>query len=602
MDTLPIDGFKAALLGRISSSQVVVVVGQTGSGKSTRIPNFILEDLDPSKTIGCTQPRRIAAVNVATRVSKQLGVRLGSVVGYKVRFDDCTSRKTKIKYMTDGVLLRELLSDPLLHEYSFLMIDEAHERSISTDILLSFLKIIIRKRPEFRLIIASATLDWRPLQSFFNAELFFVPGREHPISVQYCLEPQKNYLECLYKVIASMLHDDLKGNVLVFLTGQEDIELSSRIINSMIETKGLSSKILSLPLYSSLPPQEQSKVFDHKADIFKVILATNVAETSITIPGVRTVIDAGLQKISMYNPRTRSSYLVTVPIAKASAKQRAGRAGRTAPGDCIRLYTHKSFENEMSDANIPEIKRVSFSSLQLLLSALHIRDISAVQFLSRPTAPFVIEGIETLMRISCIDSEGSITKKGRILAEFPFNPLLSNLIYIASQHACLYEAVILCSITTSGCSVFETTTKGLNRLDPGLINASSDHETLLNIWRAFTLCADKRAWCRENGLQFMSLKTIGKVYAQLLEICRRLRFNLNPSPKTAVGVAELIYLSNPFNVAVKQHDTYYIQSRMQVVIHPGSVLSSSRPRKLVFSELNVINGVAIVSVCSEIKN
>lgn len=355
----------------LNTHQCVVLVGETGSGKTTQIPQWSVEfaavTLGKSKGVACTQPRRVAAMSVAQRVAEEMDVALGQQVGYSIRFEDCSGPQTVLKYMTDGMLLREAMSDPMLEQYRVILLDEAHERTLATDILMGVLKEVIKQRSDLKLVIMSATLDAGKFQNYFdNAPLMNIPGRTHPVEIFYTPQPERDYLEAAIRTV-SQIHvcEEITGDILLFLTGQEEIEDACKRIKREIDNFGPDAgELKCIPLYSTLPPNLQQRIFEpappnrpNGAIGRKVVVSTNIAETSLTIDGVVFVIDPGFAKQKVYNPRIRVESLLVSPISKASAQQRAGRAGRTRPGKCFRLYTEKAYKNEMQDNTYPEILR-----------------------------------------------------------------------------------------------------------------------------------------------------------------------------------------------------------------------------------------------------
>jgi pre-mRNA-splicing factor ATP-dependent RNA helicase DHX16 len=364
--SLPIYPYREALIQAVEDHQVVVIVGETGSGKTTQIPQYMWEAglAKGDSKIGCTQPRRVAAMSVSARVAEEAGVKLGNEVGYSIRFEDCTSDKTKLKYMTDGMLLREFLGEPDLASYSVMMVDEAHERTLHTDVLFGLVKDIARFRPEIKLLISSATLDAEKFSEYFDfAPIFRIPGRRYPVDILYTRQPEADYLDAAVVTVLQIHVTQPPGDVLVFLSGQEEIETAQEVIGHRVRSMG--SKIPELvvaPIYASLPSDLQAKIFDAPPEGGrKVVLATNIAETSLTIDGIKYVVDPGFCKQKSYNPRTGMESLVVTPTSQASALQRAGRAGRTSPGKCFRLYTAWSFQNELDPNTVPEIQARSIS-------------------------------------------------------------------------------------------------------------------------------------------------------------------------------------------------------------------------------------------------
>ncbi|VVC86833.1 unnamed protein product [Leptidea sinapis] len=370
---LPVWEYKNDFMRLLNTHQCVVLVGETGSGKTTQIPQWSVEfaavTAGKSKGVACTQPRRVAAMSVAQRVAEEMDVALGQQVGYSIRFEDCSGPQTVLKYMTDGMLLREAMSDPMLEQYRVILLDEAHERTLATDILMGVLKEVIKQRPDLKLVIMSATLDAGKFQQYFdNAPLMNVPGRTHPVEIFYTPQPERDYLEAAIRTVVQIhLCEEIAGDILLFLTGQEEIEDACKRIKREIDNLGPDAgELKCIPLYSTLPPNLQQRIFEpappnraNGAIGRKVVVSTNIAETSLTIDGVVFVIDPGFAKQKVYNPRIRVESLLVSPISKASAQQRAGRAGRTKPGKCFRLYTEKAYKNEMQENTYPEILRFS---------------------------------------------------------------------------------------------------------------------------------------------------------------------------------------------------------------------------------------------------
>lgn len=346
---------------------MLVIEGETGSGKTTQLTQYLYEDgyslIDGAKKkIGCTQPRRVAAMSVAARVAQEMNVKLGQEVGYSIRFEDCTSERTIVKYMTDGMLLREFLSEPDLDSYSVLIIDEAHERTLHTDVLFGLVKDIARFRPDLKLLISSATMDCEKFSDFFDdAPIFRIPGRRYPVDIYYTKQPEADYIQAVVVTVFQIHITQAPGDILVFLTGQEEIECATEMITERLRVLGKKIReLIVLPIYSNLPTDMQTKIFDPAPPGGrKVILATNIAETSLTIDGIIYVIDPGFNKQKTYNARTGMESLVVTPVSKASANQRAGRAGRVSPGKCFRLYTLAAYEKELDDNAIPEIQRTN---------------------------------------------------------------------------------------------------------------------------------------------------------------------------------------------------------------------------------------------------
>jgi pre-mRNA-splicing factor ATP-dependent RNA helicase DHX15/PRP43 len=449
--TLPVWEYKEKFIEIVSKNQCFVLVGETGSGKTTQIPQWCVEFCRSQmrKGVACTQPRRVAAMSVAARVSEEMDVVLGAEVGYSIRFEDCTSSKTSLKYMTDGMLLREAMSDPLLESYGCILLDEAHERTLATDILMGLLKEVCRQRRDLKIVIMSATLDAGKFQSYFdNAPLMSVPGRTFPVEIFYTPEPERDYLEAAIRTVIQIhMCEEVEGDILLFLTGQEEIEEACKRIKREIDNLGPEiGELKCIPLYSSLPPNLQQRIFDaapprrpNGAIGRKVVVSTNIAETSLTIDGIVFVIDPGFSKQKVYNPRIRVESLLVSAISKASAQQRAGRAGRTRPGKCFRLYTEKAYKQEMQENTYPEILRSNLGSVVLQLKKLGIDDLVHFDFMDPPAPETLMRALELLNYLAALDDDGELTELGSMMAEFPLDPQLAKMLIASCDYECSNE-------------------------------------------------------------------------------------------------------------------------------------------------------------------
>lgn len=449
---LPVWEYRDKFFELLENNQTIVLVGETGSGKTTQIPQWSAEftrKLGVKKGVACTQPRRVAAMSVAQRVADEMDVVLGQEVGYSIRFEDCSSPKTILKYMTDGMLLREAMSDPLLDSYQIVLLDEAHERTLATDILMGVLKEVIKQRHDLKLVIMSATLDAGKFQSYFdNAPLMNVPGRTHPVEIFYTPEPERDYLEAAIRTVMQIhMCEDIVGDVLLFLTGQEEIDEACKRLKREIDNLGPEvGEMKCIPLYSTLPPNLQQRIFESAPPVRpngaigrKVVISTNIAETSLTIDGVVFVIDPGFAKQKVYNPRIRVESLLVSPISKASAQQRAGRAGRTRPGKCFRLYTEKAYKQEMQDNTYPEILRSNLGSVVINLKKLGIDDLVHFDFMDPPAPETLMRALELLNYLGALDDDGNMTELGAIMAEFPLDPQLAKMLIASTEFNCSNE-------------------------------------------------------------------------------------------------------------------------------------------------------------------
>ena len=360
---------------------------------------YIIEEgmCQQGRKVACTQPRRVAAMSVAKRVSEEMGVRLGQEVGYQMRFEDFTSPKTIIKYMTDGMLLRECLLDPALRQYSVIMLDEAHERTIPTDVLFGLIKETLKQRPDLKLIVTSATLDAEKFSQYFHdCPIFRIPGRIFPVEIMYANEPEEDYLSAALLTVQQIHLQEPAGDILLFLTGQEEIDTAAQILRKRMDDLGDEAPpLVILRVYSALPSDQQSEIFEPAPPgSRKCVIATNIAEASLTIDGIFYVVDPGFAKIKVYNPKLGMDSLVVSPISQASARQRAGRAGRTGPGKCYRLYTEDAYRNEMLPTSVPEIQRTNLSPTVLILKAMGINDLINFDFMDPPPIQTLIAAME----------------------------------------------------------------------------------------------------------------------------------------------------------------------------------------------------------------
>ncbi|KAL8690222.1 MAG: hypothetical protein Q9218_004285, partial [Villophora microphyllina] len=596
--SLPIYSFRDELLAAVEQYQVLIIVGETGSGKTTQIPQYLHEAgyTNNGMKIGCTQPRRVAAMSVAARVAEEMGVKVGNEVGYSIRFEDATSDKTILKYMTDGMLLREFLTEPDLGAYSALMIDEAHERTLHTDILFGLVKDIARFRPELKLLISSATMDAQKFAKYFDdAPIFNIPGRRYPVDIHYTMQPEANYLAAAITTIFTIHIAQGPGDILVFLTGQEEIETAEQ--NLQETARKLGSKVPELvicPIYANLPSELQSKIFEPTPPgARKVVLATNIAETSLTIDGIVYVIDPGFVKENVYNARTGMESLVVTPCSRASANQRSGRAGRVGPGKCFRLYTKFAFYNELDENTTPEIQRTNLNSIVLLLKSLGINDLIEFDFMDPPPAETLIRALEQLYALGALNDRGELTKIGRQMAEFPTDPMLAKSILAAHKHGCVEEVLSIIAMLGEASALFYRPKDKKIHADSArarfTVKEGGDHFSLLNIWNQWVDADFSYVWSRENFLQQRSLTRARDVRDQLAKLCDRVEVSI-----TSVGAADLVPIQKSLTAGFfpnaarlqKGGDSYRtVKNGMTVHLHPSSVLFEERPRWVLYYEL-----------------
>ncbi|KIR43624.1 pre-mRNA-splicing factor ATP-dependent RNA helicase DHX16 [Cryptococcus deuterogattii 99/473] len=595
--SLPIYEFRDELLEAIAEHQVLVVVAETGSGKTTQLPQYLYEAgyCKNGMKVGCTQPRRVAAMSVAARVAEEMGVRLGQEVGYSIRFEDMTSDKTVLKYMTDGMLLREFLTDPELSTYSALVIDEAHERTLSTDILFGLVKDIARFRPDLRLLISSATLNAQKFADFFDqAPIFDVPGRRFPVDMFYTQQPEANYMHAAVTTILQIHTTQPKGDILLFLTGQDEIEAAEESLKETMYALGDKvPELIIAPIYANLPSEMQSKIFEPTPEgARKVVLATNIAETSITIDGVVYVIDPGFVKQNNYNPKTGMSSLVVEPISRASAQQRAGRAGRVGPGKAFRLYTKWAFKNELLQDTIPEIQRTNLSMVVLMLKSLGINDVLNFDFLDKPPADTIIRSFELLYALGALNHKGELTRLGRRMAEFPVDPMLSKAIINSESFKCTHEVLTIISmLQESGSLLYRPKDKRVHadKAHKNFIKPGGDHFTLLNIFEQWAESNYSQQFCYENFVQFKSLCRVRDIRDQLAQLCDRVEVVIESTPNDVVPVQKAITAGYFYNTARIDRGGGYrtTKNNHSVYLHPSSCLIGMQPppRFILYYEL-----------------
>jgi len=593
---LPVHGFLDRLLECVKNHQTTVVEGETGSGKTTQIPQHLVADYAAQgKCVACTQPRRVAAMSIAQRVADEMDVNLGDSVGYSIRFEDNTGPQTLLKFMTDGMLLREAMTDPMLERMSVIVLDEAHERTLSTDVLMGLLKELLRRRPDLRCVVMSATLDAEKFQEYFEgAPLLRVPGRTHPVEVFYTPEPERDYVEAAVRTAAQIHACEAAGDILVFLTGEAEIEdVCARLRAEAAKCGPDRGELVVYPLYSSLPPRAQKRIFDAAPPPRvaggmpgrKVVVSTNIAETSLTIDGVVYVVDPGFSKQKVYNPRIRVESLLVSPISRASAKQRAGRAGRTRPGKCFRLYTEVSFATELQEQTYPEILRSKMSNVVLTLKKLGIDDLVHFDFMDPPAPETLMRALELLNYLGALDDEGAMTTLGRAMAELPLDPALAKMLMASPDYRCSNEALSVVA-AMSVPNVFQRPKHRQREADDAkaqFAHQDGDHCSLLNAYHAFKHHGSDPNWASENFLSARSLQSADSVRNQLSRILERLKVPLVStdfsSPEYYRNLRKCVVAGNFLQVAHLERGGNYltIKDNQVVAIHPGSVLDSKPP-------------------------
>ncbi|XP_041919727.1 probable ATP-dependent RNA helicase DHX40 isoform X3 [Alosa sapidissima] len=550
---LPIYQFKKELIQAVKDNTFLVVTGETGSGKTTQLPQYLYEaGLCKDGKIGVTQPRRVAAITVAQRVSQEMGMKLGEEVGYQVRFDDCTSKNTMIKYMTDGCMLREILADSVLTHYSVVVLDEAHERSLNTDILIGLLKKTMSKKTShgrtvcLKVVVMSATLETEKLSAFLgHCPVFTIPGRTFPVTEKFLnlIGPKDTersaYVKEVVKVALDVHTNERAGDILVFLTGQSEIQKAcdllfqkAEVIDYRYDVNDSSVEgLLILPLYGAMPTDQQKQIFQPPPEgIRKCVVATNIAATSLTINGIRYIVDSGFVKQLNHSPRAGMDILEVVPISKSEAQQRAGRAGRTSAGKCFRIYSKDYWEKCMPDYTVPEIQRTSLTAVILTLKCLGVHDVIRFPYLDRPEERLILTALKQLYQYDAIDRRGQVTSLGKLMVEFPLHPGLTRALLKAAALDC-EDIMLPVAAMLSVENVFirpgqpETQKEAdqKHRQIASEAGSFNDFVMLLNVFEKCKASSDcPSAWCRDHWIHWRAVKSAFSVESQLREILHRL--------------------------------------------------------------------------------
>ena len=589
---LPITARKDDIVAAIRANQVVVIAGETGSGKTTQIPKMCLEaGLGVEAKIGCTQPRRVAALSISRRIAEELNVGWGREVGCKIRFDDRSSAQTYIKLMTDGILLAETQGDPLLSEYNAIIIDEAHERSLNIDFLLGYLKGLLDKRPDLKLIITSATIDTETFSRHFNnAPIIEVSGRLYPVAVVYApLDSDSEergdltYIDAAVRAAEQVLCEPGNGDVLIFMPGERDIRETSDLLEGRF---GREAEII--PLFGRLSAGEQQRVFS-PSEHRKIIVATNIAETSLTLPGIRYVIDSGLVRMSRYNPRTRTQRLPVEPISQSSANQRKGRSGRVQDGICIRLYSEEDFA-ERPQYTQPEIQRANLAEVILRMKAHRLGEIETFPFVNPPPPAAIQGGYLLLQELGALDDARELTQLGRDLSRLPIDPTLGRMLIQSQQEHATRELLII----AAGLSIQDPRERPLDQKDAAaaahkkFIDPQSDFLTLLKIWDAvhdqwerLRTQGARRKFCRANFLSYLRMREWQDLHAQLHGALEELgKFKLNESNAAYDAIHRSILTGLFAHIGQrKERNAYQVAGNRQVMLFPGSALHDRGERQ-----------------------
>ncbi len=638
-EELPVSGKRDEIAAAITKHQVVIVCGETGSGKTTQLPKICLElGRGTAGMIGHTQPRRIAARSVASRIAQELQSPLGQVVGYKVRFNDKLSEGSYVKLMTDGILLAETQGDRFLNAYDTIIIDEAHERSLNIDFLLGYLKQLLPRRPDLKVIVTSATIDADRFASHFNnAPVIEVSGRTYPVEIRYRPLGKPGFMakeidapedeedlellgqdlmgvkrkariesrwlqedeedEAIEEAILDAADDLLRlgdGDILVFLPGEREIRDTAEHLRKY---QGRSTKLRHievLPLFARLSIEDQQKIF-RRSGTTRIVLATNVAETSLTVPGIKYVIDAGLARVNRYSTRAKVEQLQIEKISQAAAKQRAGRCGRVSNGICVRLYSEEDF-NSRSAFTDPEILRSSLASVILRMAALKLGDVSAFPFIEAPSSRLVNDGYQLLQELGAVDANRQLTEIGRQLARLPLDPRMARMILAAKREGCLREILIM----ASALAIQDPRERPMDKREAAdqahkkFADERSDFMSFLKLWAFYEdALKNKKSnkdllnQCHQNFLSFLRMKEWRELYLQLCEIVDEMEFKLNTEEASYEQIHRALLAGLLGNIGFKdgEAETYLGARGIRFNIAPGSVLKKSKPKWVMAAEL-----------------
>ena len=655
---LPIWSEAEAIKAALKKNDILVLTGETGSGKSTQVPQFLTNESWCTKCIAITQPRRVAAISLARRVAEEVGSFMGSQsptaqVGYSVRFDNATGPNTRIKFLTEGMLLQEMLRDPAMSQYSAVVVDEVHERSVNVDLILGFLRNLVagietgrtraRKHP-LKVVVMSATADVESLVKFFDDDqpplsevkfqnekskitTCFVEGRQYPVKTVYVPEPVQDWVETALKIIFQIHYKEpLPGDILVFLTGQDTIEGLEKLVNAyaegmdkdipkvssfafslpiswhqVIDRHTDHEQLLTLPLFAALPQHAQQRIFQPTPfRTRKVILATNIAETSVTVPGVRFVIDCGKSKIKQFRNRLGLESLLVKPISKSAAIQRKGRAGREAPGQCYRIYTEAGYK-EMEERTIPEILRCDLSQAILMMKARGVNDVLNFPFLDRPPREALEKALLQLLHLQALGDTGVISDTGLKVAKFPLTPTLGRVLVEAAkpERDCLLDVIdIISALSVENVFLNLVTEERKEEAEEArreLYRREGDHLTLLiTVQRYAEERTDRKVWCDKHFVSHRAMQNVMNVRKQLQQQCIQLKLlssddvqsDSAPSEERSQAILACMLRGFISNTARMMPDGSYktLMGNQIVAIHPSSVLFGRKVEAIVFNE------------------
>ncbi|AFP65297.1 pre-mRNA splicing factor ATP-dependent RNA helicase prp2-like protein (nucleomorph) [Chroomonas mesostigmatica CCMP1168] len=592
-NNFPVDIFFDQILESILIFKIIIMIGETGSGKTTRIPHFLyFSGIQETNLICCTQPRRLSTIAVAKRISYIMGKNLGHDVGYTIRFEDCTTEKTKIKIITDGLLTKEWLNNPYLKSYSILILDEIHERSSNTDLILSLCRNLMELRSDLKIVITSATLNAEQYSNFFFCcPVFSIPGRCYSVKIYYSFFQEEDFLTGSYSSLVKILKRTIEGDILVFLTGKDDINIIGNLLFFLKKKLSKEKNFFIIPIFSGLPIQWQTNVLKNCSSERKIILATNIAETSLTIPTISFVVDCGFVKQKIFNPYFSISNLITIPISKNSAVQRAGRSGRTRTGNCIRNYSKWSYKNEMPLNFTPEIQRIDVSFIILFLKGLGTKDFFSFDWIDFPSKIFFYRSLRSLYCLGAFSKNGFITSIGRLIIELSIEPMLAKALISGYKHNCVeglisIASMLLSSFRSDNTLIFDFCLKKDFCFE-------SDHLFFLNIFNKWQYAEYSLEWCSKRGIEYPKMIYAKNLKTQLLKILKPSNRKWSNKCPTKEGILKSLLHGYVVNLAKIKKERIYRPilsiENLYIQIHPSCILNFSRyfPVLIIFHELFV---------------
>lgn len=618
--SLPILAHEDEILSRLQRHQVVVVVGEIGSGKTTQIPPILYRAgySDAGRKIGVTQPRRIAAMSIAKFVAQSLNVTLGEAVGYKVRFDDSTTEGTAIKFMTDGILLREAQQNASLIQYSVIVVDEAHERNLNTDFVLGLLKDVLPRRPDLKIVVTSATIDPKKFSDYFGgAPIISVSGRAFPVNVVHMRrsveetrdsssfgvgESDPMIRALISEVLTIMSHPYRDDDILVFMAGEDEIDAAITKLEERLGSRA--DSVVLLPVYGAMMPEEQQRIFaKYPPGKRKVIFATNIAETSLTIDGIVFVIDTGRIKQIGFNAVSGVGSLDVVRHSRAGCDQRAGRAGRTKPGVCIRLYTEEDYKSRPLFTE-PEIRRTDLAGVVLQMIAMGIKDVGNFDFIDPPDREALHSAHETLRALGALDEEDQLAEIGRTMAPLPLAPRLGRMLITAREKGCVMEVSTV--VASLGQRSPFVTPRGRKReaLDAHspYRDDRSDFQSFLNLYRAYHLSGGRRDWCGERFIDWRIMEEVTKIHKQIIEILQSNGFELSSdSSRERITYAVASGLVENLCEKTGRHSYARAQGFEKVFIHPASSLFNAWAGRFIIASEIVTTTRCFARGCAAIE-